>query len=225
MYVNNLQSVLPSCANIADCSGWAPPNLPPPRWGGRGAPEEKLSLSPPLWPGLCLPKQLYGNNSHWRRLFPRRGDGGGGRECPVGEGLWGLPRAGASSRGAGGGRPAPCFSSRSPCKGHGMHPAPRMRQAAPRCPHTSLWSSASPLLPLVPHRAGSWMLWAQPGAAGGMPGGAEGQSPLPSLPPSPGPLPSTASSGGCQPLAIPATSFPEAAGQQPEPRSGSNPWL
>lgn len=197
-----------------------------PRRGGEGGERQKKSSAFLLRCG-----RVCAFLSSCMEIIPIGGDcfpGGGmagGRECPVGEGLWGLPRAGASSRGAGGGRPAPCFSSRSPCKGHGMHPAPRMRQAAPRCPHTSLWSSASPLLPLVPHRAGSWMLWAQPGAAGGMPGGAEGQSPLPSLPPSPGPLPSTASSGGCQPLAIPATSFPEAAGQQPEPRSGSNPWL
>lgn len=36
--------------------------------------------------------------------------------------------------------------------------------------------------------------------------------------------PSTASLGGCWPLGIPVSSFPEAAGSQPEPRSGSNPW-
>lgn len=36
--------------------------------------------------------------------------------------------------------------------------------------------------------------------------------------------PSTASLGGCWPLGIPISSFPEASRSQPEPRSGSNPW-
>ena len=225
MYVNNLQSVLPSCANIADCSGWAPPNLPPPWWGGRGAPEERLSLSPPLRTGLCLPEQLYGNNSHWRRLFPRREGGGCG--CPVGEGLWGLPRAGASSWGAGGEGSGPRFSSQSPCKGRGPHPAPGMRQAAPRCPHTSHRSSVPHSCPSSPTGPdpGHVVLWGQPGAAGGMPGGAGGQSPLPSLLPSPLPQPwdppSAASSGGL--LAISYSSRVLAGGGRAA--AGAPKWL
>lgn len=155
MYVNNLQSVLPSCANIADCSGWAPPNLPPLGWGGRGAPEERLSLSPPLRPGesciraflsSCMEIIPIGGN-----CFPSKREEAAG--CPVGEGPWGRPRAGASSWGAGGtGSPLQLLIS-----SQGLLDAPHSQDetSCPLVPPQLPRLLSPPLLPLIPHRARS----------------------------------------------------------------------
>lgn len=198
-----------------------------PRRGGEGGERQKKSSAFLLCCGRicaflssCMEIIPIGGN-----CFPGEGIGGGGPRVSGGRGSLGAPKGRSILSGCRGREAGSLLQLLVSLQGPWMHPAPGMRQAAPRCPRTSHRSSASPLLPLIPHGAGSWTLWAQPGAAGGMPGGAEGQSPLPSLLPSLGPLPSTASSGGCWPSAIPAASFPEAAGQQPEPRSGSNPWL
>lgn len=221
MYVNNLQSVLPSCANIADCSGWAPPNLPPLGWGGRGAPEERLSLSPPLRSGescicaflsSCMEIIPIGGN-----CFPsKREEAAGVRWVRVPGGSQGQEHPLGVQGGQG-----PHFSSWSHHKDCWMHSTPRMRQAAPWCPHTSHDSSAPRSCPSSPTgpdpamgsarscQGDAWWCW--------------GQSPA--LAPALSAALATGS-GGCWPLAIPATSsFPEAAGPQPEPRSGSNPWL
>lgn len=109
MYVNNLQSVLRSCANIADCSAAGPPQTCPHHGGEGGEPEERPGRSPGARLGDgCIPIPAF--PSSCMEIIPARSRGSEAIVPPcragergAGEGLWGpvcLGRAGASSRGA-----------------------------------------------------------------------------------------------------------------------------
>lgn len=132
-----------------------PPQICPPGVGREGSARRKAQpFSSAAVRGelyLCLPEQLYGNNSHWRQLFSQQEGGGGG--CPVGEGPWGLPRAGASSWGAGRtGSPLQLLVS-----SQGLLDALHSQDetSCPLVPPHLPRLLSPPLLPLTPHGARS----------------------------------------------------------------------